>query len=605
MGGPGPLVTPEANALLHSVFQRLFGRAPTMRERHAILAIWRFDGGYGEYKDKDGAPVLLRNLGGVQCPEKAVDGTCSGTNCVPIPTFELDAQGGRHDGTGCFRRYNTWDASAEDQLHNLTAPRRPLTGTALGRGSYRLLANAMHAEHYFTAHPEDYAQDLYAGAKLLAPMLGETLAVALGPLSDLDPAALVSLSHAGELAGGAAAVSVAASHPSGRDVLLGPRVTTAQARPATSTTDARRGQVLDALRLLIPARYGDATFERMTGGHWRPGPNTGTPCGFLVSRVLRDGGALAPTVLNLDAPELGIHYEDSRNISKLIGGARALGAFHGGPDGIQPGDPYFLSDGPPLTEHVGIYTGTDGGAWITGDAGRRAADGTEITQYVRRAREGNRLHVGGGETRAIVGYISLDRLPWKSGGGGLAVNGARTGRQVLVAAGAPSSATDEAIQFVEDARTAWRDLTARGADFLADVEVAPKWTHWQEFIAAWDRGDEDFQGSDDLERMPIESFEQAIESEVDGARERAAELDKRAAELAAGQPAGTDVPSVPHVTPAPLPGNAVGPLTQLGRGVLIAATTAPPPGDPLDIPWGKIGLSAAALTGLVIATRGR
>jgi len=121
-----------------------------------------------------------KNLGAIQCHRNGED--CSeanpGDSCAPLLTWEL-VDGERVDQTECFRTYATWDEAADDFLREMTAPKRPKTGTALNSGSFRALTAAMHSEHYFSADPEKYAQALAGMDKEIVETLGRPQAVSL------------------------------------------------------------------------------------------------------------------------------------------------------------------------------------------------------------------------------------------------------------------------------------------------------------------------------------------------------------------------------------------------------------------------------------------
>jgi hypothetical protein len=154
----------------------LFGRAPTPAELQGLLAVSRFDGGFGGWpagSSMEGS----KNLGGVQCTKgQAAAGGGPGFSCVQYQTFEI-LNGKRVDGPQPFRYYGAWDDSIRDWISQMTAPRRPRTQAALRTGDLSRVAGEMHREKYFTGDPGDYAKDLWSEAQKNARELGVPLAV--------------------------------------------------------------------------------------------------------------------------------------------------------------------------------------------------------------------------------------------------------------------------------------------------------------------------------------------------------------------------------------------------------------------------------------------
>jgi len=162
---------------------------------------------------------------------------------------------------------------------------------------------------------------------------------------------------------------------------------------------------------VVPSNYGDPKFTRIIDGMYTEGPGAGTTCGFLASYLLFSLGCRAPEIINRNDPESGLKYQIGANISRLIGGAKALGAWRVGPAGIKPGDILFLSNGPPATEHVGIFMrAPDALHWETADAGQTNAQGHQAARKVLRTFDGARLGTPNG-TKTIQGYVDIEAVP--------------------------------------------------------------------------------------------------------------------------------------------------------------------------------------------------
>jgi hypothetical protein len=196
-----------------------------------------------------------------------------------------------------------------------------------------------------------------------------------------------------------------------------------------------RASVLPILRGVVPSDYGDARFERLTGGDYTQG--YGTTCGYLTSYLLWALGCRAPEIVNRTDPKWGLRYEAGANISRLVGGAKALGAWHDGPAGIRMGDCYFLSNevGDPSSEHVGVFLYASGIHWYTVDAGQRNEAGNQAARFSTRTFDGRHLSgPGGGGARLVRGYVDIDALPYAAARSGF-------GFALLLLAGAAAAAT--------------------------------------------------------------------------------------------------------------------------------------------------------------------
>jgi hypothetical protein len=187
---------------------------------------------------------------------------------------------------------------------------------------------------------------------------------------------------------------------------------------------ADRSLVPELLSLVVPSDYGDERFARLTGGSWHPGG--GTTCAFLGAFVLFGLGCRDPQIVNYEAPTEGVRFHVSEGVSRLVSGAKALGAWRPGVEGVRAGDALFLSNGPPLSEHIAIYVegSTSGGAWRTADAGQRNGAGQQCARFVNRtfnAGAGTLSSLAG--PKVVQGYVCLDAIPTTAaplvGGGGL------------------------------------------------------------------------------------------------------------------------------------------------------------------------------------------
>jgi hypothetical protein len=176
-----------------------------------------------------------------------------------------------------------------------------------------------------------------------------------------------------------------------------------------------RGDALEILDAVVPSDYGDSKFSAIIGDMYREGPGSGTTCGFLTSYLLFMLGCRRPEIVNRNDPSSGLRYHIGENISRLVGGAKELAAWRDGPQGIKPGDCYFMSNGPPLTEHVGCYRRSpDPRHWETDDAGQRNNAGHQAARRRIRGFDGARLETPNG-WKPVVGYVDIAALPYTVG----------------------------------------------------------------------------------------------------------------------------------------------------------------------------------------------
>ncbi len=201
-----------------------------------------------------------------------------------------------------------------------------------------------------------------------------------------------------------------------------------------------RQRALALLALVVPSDWGSAAFASIVDGHYSPG--FGTTCAYLIAWLLWALGCRDAAIVNRDDAASGLRYRVGEGVSRVVNGAKALGAWRDGCAGIKPGDPFFLSLGPAITEHLAVFVarGSRGGvsAWRSADAGQRRtaladvtvdpeADGfldafdgealagetasDQCARYVVRDFDGSRLRTVNG-WKPIVGYVDLDALPF-------------------------------------------------------------------------------------------------------------------------------------------------------------------------------------------------
>ena len=166
-----------------------------------------------------------------------------------------------------------------------------------------------------------------------------------------------------------------------------------------------REHALQIVRSVMPAPLGSEAYDRVTQNrHRETGYSSAySSCGDLPAFMLYELGSRDPELVNRTAPDLG-EWEVGKNISKLVGRGRELGAWVDANDGgmPNPGDVVLIGDfNAGEMEHVMIFGGMDeSGKMISYDFGQPHG------QENRRIVSGDRI--GG---RRIVGWLSLDAVP--------------------------------------------------------------------------------------------------------------------------------------------------------------------------------------------------
>jgi hypothetical protein len=184
----------------------------------------------------------------------------------------------------------------------------------------------------------------------------------------------------------------------------------------TATFSAPRRSIVAAMLAHVPSDTGDGRFEEVIGDMYT---GAGT-CGFLASFALSAGGICDPRILNRPETETGATYHLGENISRLVGGAKQLGAWiewsSTPPYGPSPGDILFLSGGKDengnFLEHVCVFQseerdGSGGVHWVTWDAGVTNAHGQQSAAERTREVDGREL-VRNGLRRKLEGFVDID-----------------------------------------------------------------------------------------------------------------------------------------------------------------------------------------------------
>lgn len=179
-----------------------------------------------------------------------------------------------------------------------------------------------------------------------------------------------------------------------------------------------RDRLVALIKEWIPSEMGDGRFEQLLGAptgdkawqYYTVG--FGTSCAVVVAALLAKIGC-APKLLNMHPSDGGSGHVPGATITKLIQGAKDVGAWRAGPslNGIREGDVYVLATPPKGTDaHTGFWLERSGDWVFTADAGQRDKEGEQAARIVRRKIVGDTMSgpEGLGPFRPIQGYVDID-----------------------------------------------------------------------------------------------------------------------------------------------------------------------------------------------------
>lgn len=186
--------------------------------------------------------------------------------------------------------------------------------------------------------------------------------------------------------------------------------------PPAPLAEDRRARAVRLIQSYVPSETGDAKFAEISKDYG----GIGTTCGYLTGWLLWRLGAKDNRIVNREQAADGLKYHVAENISRLVGGAKALGAWRTLADGLpKPGDMAYYATNPPpgpppagwnWHEHVNVVLDAGPDEWRTADGGR-TVNGHQAAEIVTRKRVGSdKLDYLGGP-RSIIGWVDLDAVP--------------------------------------------------------------------------------------------------------------------------------------------------------------------------------------------------
>jgi hypothetical protein len=161
-------------------------------------------------------------------------------------------------------------------------------------------------------------------------------------------------------------------------------------------------RILQACLYLLPCDDGDEAFEWITKD-WGGG---GTTCGFLPSALMWLVGVRSE-LCNRTDPAYKMRYVDGANMARIFNRGRHPFTLHKTGATYPPGTILFVSNGPPITEHVCVLDSIEGDKWTVYEGGKKNRAGKEC---MRKA-EGRVVAGASFRGKKIVGGIQPHHLP--------------------------------------------------------------------------------------------------------------------------------------------------------------------------------------------------
>lgn len=175
-----------------------------------------------------------------------------------------------------------------------------------------------------------------------------------------------------------------------------------------------RGLAVSLVRSRVPFDRGDSSYAVVCKDYG----GIGTTCGYLPHWMLWAVGCRLRRVVNRYEPKDGLAYRDGANISALRWQPEFVAYNRLAASTLPlPGDIFFVSDGPPATEHVGVVLGiSEDGVWTCAEAGQEGG-GARIVRRILIDGRLARLAAGSDvepdrsfHARKLVGWLDLDRV---------------------------------------------------------------------------------------------------------------------------------------------------------------------------------------------------
>lgn len=180
------------------------------------------------------------------------------------------------------------------------------------------------------------------------------------------------------------------------------------------TADTVSSYIDNLLLQYLPCVEGDEHFKEIAKD-WGGG---GTTCGFLVHWVLWRIRYLNAHVTNRNVPEDGLKYTNGANISRVWCGGKLPFRTLRSDETPEKNDIMFLTNGPPNTEHVSVFRGTeqrkDGLYWLGADGGQPWQNGKQCMRFTARKKVGRTLVTQYG-SKGIAGIIPVRSLTFSPG----------------------------------------------------------------------------------------------------------------------------------------------------------------------------------------------
>jgi hypothetical protein len=182
--------------------------------------------------------------------------------------------------------------------------------------------------------------------------------------------------------------------------------------PVLLTPDTVRDFALKLVTGYVPFDDGDAKYAEVCKDYG----NVGTTCGYLPQWMMWRLGVRDPKIINRTDPASGLRYTGGANISKIWQGSKyPFVDYHPGGPLPEVCDIGYVSNGPPLTEHVFVILavappGPDGSIVLTvAEAGQTNTAGKQCARIHHPVL--NHRQLG---SRNLIGVLSLKNLTYSA-----------------------------------------------------------------------------------------------------------------------------------------------------------------------------------------------
>jgi hypothetical protein len=172
-----------------------------------------------------------------------------------------------------------------------------------------------------------------------------------------------------------------------------------------------RQYAVDLGNLFIPSDQGDPRHDFVTQGRHKE--SNYSSCGDWWNFVPWCMGCTEDDLINRDDAETHLKWRRGKNISHTYNGAKKFKIWQAYVKGVEPkpGDLLFMGTYPKELEHVCMIESVEGDVWNTFDFGQFSPNTGKCSRKVIRTFKDGRLYSRNGNSRAIIGWIDITKVP--------------------------------------------------------------------------------------------------------------------------------------------------------------------------------------------------